>query len=366
MAPHTPPRNTGGFTLVELLVVIAIIGVLIGLLLPAVQAARESSRRTTCTNKIKQLSLAALNYESVNGALPPTVWDNSPLGNGDIAASSNSPGLPWSCLLLPFMEGTDIYDQVAGDTNQFSRCWNQGTVTDGLAKKPNEAFECPSNTNVGKVRADGYGKMNYRINAGIATYAQWASGTPYHLEQDLGGGRSSALFGSSGYYTNYPFKGVIMPSVGGAVSLKNSSYSIGNGVTIPYWDRKAMPLKMITDGVSKTILLAESTATLVGQVCPGGTCQTDAGIWLIAKLSKDAPKSYEIGVSTTSFENYAGSGTINTHTTVNLQEVASSPHRGGIFVSFSDGATRWINDTISSVVYRRLRSRCDGEVTGDF
>src|SRR5438552_3510481 len=69
--PLTPARPRGGFTLVELLVVIAIIGVLVALLLPAVQSAREASRRTTCSNHLKQVSLAALACHDANGRFPP-------------------------------------------------------------------------------------------------------------------------------------------------------------------------------------------------------------------------------------------------------------------------------------------------------
>ena len=76
-----------GFTLVELLVVIAIIGTLVGLLLPAVQAAREAARQSTCSNNIKQLSLAALNFADAKGRFPASVWDNLP----DASAWNSSP-----------------------------------------------------------------------------------------------------------------------------------------------------------------------------------------------------------------------------------------------------------------------------------
>jgi len=372
MASHTTLRRTAGFTLVELLVVIAIIGVLIGLLLPAVQAARESSRRTTCTNKIKQLSLAALNYESVTGALPPTVWDNSPVSGsgsyagsigGSTAPSDNTPGLPWSCLILPHLEGNEVYDQVASDTNQFTRCWNQGTVTDGLAKKPNANFECPSNTNVGKVRSDGYGMMNYAMNAGIKWYAQWAVGSPYHLANDVGDGKES----SGGYHTRFPFKDVSLPS-GETVYLFNSNKYHSNGATIPYWKRAAIPLRMITDGLSKTMLLGEKSSTNVGQICGDGKkCEFPGGIWLIAKLST-AVRAWEIGVQVATFEGYAGdAGVPQIANFYNGTAVtSSSPHPGGLLISHCDGSTKWINDTISSLVYQQLRSRCDGRVLGDY
>ncbi len=98
MALRTPADTKHGFTLVELLVVIAIIGVLIALLLPAVQQARESARRTQCVNNLKQVGLAVHNFHDTFGELPPSRIQYEYLG--------------WSALLLPFMEQTNLYDQI--------------------------------------------------------------------------------------------------------------------------------------------------------------------------------------------------------------------------------------------------------------
>ena len=94
--------SKSGFTLVELLVVITIIGILIALLLPAVQAAREAARRAQCTNNVKQIGLAVLNYESLSGVFPPS----------GISMKSGNYGFSWIGRILPYTEQENIYDQL--------------------------------------------------------------------------------------------------------------------------------------------------------------------------------------------------------------------------------------------------------------
>ncbi len=130
----TPPRqrccehdvhsSAGGFTLVELLVVIAIIGVLIALLLPAVQAAREAARRTQCTNNLKQIGLALHNYESSYRVFPP--------------AYSRRPGHNMLTFILPYLEQKPVYDQYRWDL-----AWDD-PANDPATHVDLEVFLCPS------------------------------------------------------------------------------------------------------------------------------------------------------------------------------------------------------------------------------
>lgn len=198
-----------GFTLVELLVVIAIIAMLVTLLLPAVQAAREAARRTQCSNKIRQLALACLNYESANqhfpaGSVIEEMDDITDCGGGD-----GPGGAPWTVRTLPFTEEVALFDRF--DLNaKFTSTTNVPGIAQNhaLFLEPNAAFKCPSDPISGM-------ETNYITYFGVQ-----------------GGGSEPAC-----------------------TSQSSNRMFFDNGVM---YVNAATPIKRITDGTSKTWLIGET------------------------------------------------------------------------------------------------------------
>ena len=132
--PSVRLKRQSAFTLVELLVVIGIIGLLVGLLLPAVQAAREASRRMNCSNRVKQIGLAIHNYHSAFNRLPRAWWLDTPP-----TASFN--GKPWTFAVLPFLEQQAAYEKIDHDTLPVDQLSPQSVA---MIQTPLADFVCPS------------------------------------------------------------------------------------------------------------------------------------------------------------------------------------------------------------------------------
>ncbi len=138
-------KTPHGFTLVELLVVIAIIGILVGLMLPAVQAAREAARRIQCSNHLKQISLACQNYHSAFKKLPPSALV-------DLSVSNTSNNGSWGVhgRILPFLERIDLHERV-----DLSVGWDHQMAIDGVKVEP---YACPSDPGTDQPRYPGGGR----------------------------------------------------------------------------------------------------------------------------------------------------------------------------------------------------------------
>src|SRR5436190_20234112 len=139
------------FTLVELLVVIAIIGVLVALLLPAVQSAREASRRTACTNNIRQLGLAAHNFADAMGKFPRGVQiAQVPIqGDQNMLSAYRTPGFGpnWAVLMLPYFEQSSLFEQNSAGINNYLPSNGADLSWRRVAPARLKGFLCPSDGN---------------------------------------------------------------------------------------------------------------------------------------------------------------------------------------------------------------------------
>ncbi len=193
-------RRSGGFTLVELLVVIAIIGILVALLLPAVQSAREAARRSQCANKLKQLGLAVQNYASTyRGELPP----GSP-GHGQHGTFT---------YLLPYIEHQPLYDQIDIEMKTFN------ARTDPMRMQVVDAYVCPSYAFEPLIASD---PSASKVGA-LTTY------------QGVGGA----------FIEQYQERD---PSPAYGALARNGAFR---------WGKKPLKLREVTDGLSKTLLFGE-------------------------------------------------------------------------------------------------------------
>ena len=162
-------RRIEGFTLVELLVVIAIIGILIALLLPAVQAAREAARRMQCTNGLKQLSLAMLTYENAVGTMPLGLvasWGDGT--NKDAAGNSGWPGHTCQSLLLDYIEESAYASQYNHSYRALKQDPAAGYMNYSVIGTPITAFNCPSDPNTGQDQTSvHYAHSNFAVSLGV-------------------------------------------------------------------------------------------------------------------------------------------------------------------------------------------------------
>ena len=351
-------RSVRGFTLVELLVVIAIIGVLVSLLLPAVQAAREAARRAQCTNNLKQLALACMNCESAVHHFPAGGWADIFIGDPDRGSDFRQPG-GWIFNALPYLEQQPLYRSSAG----LSGAAKTSAVTTMLAT-PLSATICPSRRPVqtypmtSASGGDSVTILSYWPSNNIANVSEGAAmgRTDYagNGGQNAGGGNMGGL---ADYLTSWDWT-TTFPTVNDVDALMQtpafktvwaSIQQNPNAVGI-FSPLVTVSVADISDGTSNTCLCGEKSIMPAGYetgVDPGddlcqyvGYCSdivrwTSPPPWL-----SDAPRWDYPGFSW-------GCG-------------FGSPHANGCNFAFCDGSVHLIGYGISPAIYSSLMNRRDG------
>ncbi|HUY91017.1 MAG TPA: DUF1559 domain-containing protein [Pirellulales bacterium] len=372
-AAYAARRPKSGFTLVELLVVMVIIAVLIALLLPAVQRAREAARRMQCTNNMKQVALAALNYEQNYRILPPRTIYAPWVGGPGIKLTATS------TLLLPFLEQRKMWNQV-----NFNYPWcysstgavlNSGTgtayantsnVVNGLvANITLPIFLCPSAPNPRLPIPNAAGITNRALDTdyGYAGTTEAFGYTDYAIQEGLNVDTAAA-------YLGYPAS---------ITTTYSDTSQYGGVIPGPYFHTGPFtygtPIAMITDGTSETIGWIEDAGkpalyygnqlSSVNYGDPGVTPGTTTDGWGWADT--------EIGAFIDGALNGTGPGIVNVLgpnaatcfvNCVNDSEIYAF-HDGGANVSYVDGSVHFISTDINGFVLGSLCTMVGGEIANN-
>ena len=321
--------NRRAFTLVELLVVIAIIGILVALLLPAVQAAREAARRTSCNNNIRQLILATHNYHDSNKEFPASAFPVE--GPGGSAEAQHS--LSWQIQILPYIEEANISDRI-GSAVRFS---DLDAAERALQESELGMYWCPSSD-----RAE---EENYTDQTYATTTYFGVAGAPVLDAQ----GNATVLEDKRDYRN-------LEDGHCGDLYI--------NGVLIPY---DPVNFRQITDGTSSTIAFGERLYELrsffTGAFFVGRS--SDAA----SKLCSHASKNMLWGIGTPEefgyyvFDNLAPPGQPKV---IRFNDLFfGSNHVSGVHFAFADGSARFLSDDVDLPVLQAHATRNGDEVVSE-
>jgi prepilin-type N-terminal cleavage/methylation domain-containing protein/prepilin-type processing-associated H-X9-DG protein len=303
-------RKRNGFTLVELLVVIAIIGILVALLLPAVQAAREAARRNQCVNNLKNIALALLNYEDANGSLPPGTpfFDNCP--RSGTLTSINNHRISGFVLILPQLEESSLYDQYQLDktpnvwmSDNTGNNWHRLPGREGLVEARPDVYVCPSEQSPAIHENPDPGPIRNGLKPATGTYA-FVTGT-------------------------------IGPPVAGVdAKCRNTG---------PFLYGKTITLRKIIDGLSKTMI--------VGEVIDPHTL-ISSNIWSFAARHADSMRT-----TTNPLNTPPGLGQVvgpADGVTQGSNGAFASRHPGGGNFAFGDGHVEFLPEEIDMTTYQAM------------
>lgn len=345
MSSHSPSsieKARAGFTLVELLVVITIIGILISLLLPAVQAAREAARRMQCANNLKQIGLALHNYLNSVALFPPGEQFEAVSISGDY-------GPTWAISILPHMELASLFDMLDPVSPTFSDPIPKGPVAHQAALcTPIAAYMCPSSghpktLNIDVVRtpnADGFARNDY----GLLEYV-----------------------GIAGSNRNPPY--------GPLDVTAPSSPSTGGSLFI---NSKIAPSD-IRDGLSNTMIVGEYSGVAIGQQprsnggiglgevawgWGGGRNAGGAHVEYYSTKIVGYPPNSQVYLKQPSWD--CCTDCMEPSPNTSIQSALKSNHPGGIYALMADGSVLFLDENITIAVYRDLADRDDAHPLGPF
>ena len=333
-----------GFTLVELLVVIAIIGILMALLLPAVQSAREAARAIECKNNLKQIHLASANYGTTSNKVPGYGKFRMvmPQGNSqpDPHTIQCSPGQSWVVTMLPYLEENSLYDRF-----DLSMPWSQqGPHSQPLQLPTLKNLTCPSNDDVPP------GDLNYVINVGTGSY---------QVLQDYDGNDVAGTFPSESQmhsHNRIPFDWDGDGEIWGSADARATR---DTGVSWVHLGNKNFSFRLgqMYDGTSHTIMFGENHKTGFGSGRSGEiqTNWSNPSVLMVAFM-------YPADARRVDRSNYANpplpegiSGLPNADSGDPLPFL-SSQHREFVNVVMVDGAVRSITNDVDRMVYKAAMS----------